>query len=120
MIKAYPNLEKDEKEDVFASGCGFYKLACLFFIGALSRRYYRDCFLSFFHGKMDEPQQCGIWAVQYCMGTWLRHAYLDLDNTGKKVTQDCFFAERLSAAPIEYICSVFTEIVFGTVILGLQ
>ena len=34
MIKAYPNLEKDEKEDVFASGCGFYKLACLFFIGA--------------------------------------------------------------------------------------
>lgn len=33
MIKAYPNLEKEEKEDVFASGCGFYKLACLFFIG---------------------------------------------------------------------------------------
>ena len=24
VIKAYPNLEKDEKEDVFASGCGFY------------------------------------------------------------------------------------------------
>ncbi len=78
MIKAYPNLEKDEKEDVFASGCGFYKLACLFFIGAFLGDITETVFCRFSMGDMDEPQQCGIWTVQYCMGTWLRHAYLDL------------------------------------------
>ena len=30
MIKAYPNLEKEEKEDVFASGCGFYNWPACF------------------------------------------------------------------------------------------
>ena len=74
--KAYPKAvelirkeEEAEKGKVFAAGCGFYKIVLLFFVRSISWRYYRDDFLQD-HGRcVDEPIQCSLGTVQYCLGT---------------------------------------------------
>ena len=56
------------KPEIFARGCGFYKLACLFFSRLSSGRYNRNYFLLYYNGRTDEPKQCCIRPVQYCLG----------------------------------------------------
>lgn len=117
--KAYPQLRRiarvREEERVFAHGCGFYKLVWLFMIG---------CFL----GDITETIYCRItagiwmsrssvvwgpfsivWGLAIAMFTALLYRYKE------KPDRTIFFAGTVLGGAYEYICSVFTEIVFGKV-----
>ena len=115
MIKAYPNLEKEEKEDVFASGCGFYKLACLFFIGAFLGDITETVFCRFSMGRWGSRSSVVfgpfsiVWGLGCAMLTWILYRYREQSD------RRLFLCGTILGGAYEYICSVFTEIVFGTV-----
>ena len=115
MIKAYPNLEKDEKEDVFASGCGFYKLACLFFIGAFLGDITETVFCRFSMGRWMSRSSVVfgpfsiVWGLGCAMLTWILYRYREQSD------RRLFLCGTILGGAYEYICSVFTDIVFGTV-----
>lgn len=115
MIKAYPNLEKDEKEDVFASGCGFYKLVCLFFIGAFLGDITETVFCRFSMGRWMSRSSVVfgpfsiVWGLGCAMLTWILYRYREQSD------RRLFLCGTILGGAYEYICSVFTEIVFGTV-----
>ena len=115
MIKAYPNLEKEEKEDVFASGCGFYKLACLFFIGAFLGDITETVFCRFSMGRWMSRSSVVfgpfsiVWGLGCPMLTWILYRYREQSD------RRLFLCGTILGGAYEYICSVFTEIVFGTV-----
>ena len=115
MIKADPNLEKEEKEDVFASGCGFYKLACLFFIGAFLGDITETVFCRFSMGRWMSRSSVVfgpfsiVWGLGCAMLTWILYRYREQSD------RRLFLCGTILGGAYEYICSVFTEIVFGTV-----
>ena len=115
MIKAYPNLEKEEKEDVFASGCGFYKLACLFFIGAFLGDITETVSCRFSMGRWMSRSSVVfgpfsiVWGLGCAMLTWILYRYREQSD------RRLFLCGTILGGAYEYICSVFTEIVFGTV-----
>ena len=115
LIQAYPNLEKDEQEDVFASGCGFYKLACLFFIGAFLGDITETVFCRFSMGRWMSRSSVVfgpfsiVWGLGCAMLTWILYRYREQSD------RRLFLCGTILGGAYEYICSVFTEIVFGTV-----
>lgn len=116
--RAYPHLtkrEQDEDEQVFASGCSFYKVAMLFFIGA-------------FLGDITEMVFCrlkaGVWMSRSSVvwgpfsivwGLALSIATVLLYKYRNKSDAFLFWMGTLLGGAYEYFCSVFTEIVFGKV-----
>ncbi len=122
MKKAFPNLNEKagetqvvKKPKVFAAGCGFYKLVSLFFIGA-------------FLGDVTETIFCritaGIWmsrssvvygpfSIVWGLGCMLLTAILYRYKDKSPVY--IFVAGTVLGGAYEYICSVFTELAFGTV-----
>lgn len=119
MQKTYPELNferpKREKSTVFAAGCSFYKIALLFFIGA-------------FLGDITETIYCRItagwwmsrssvvwgpfsivWGLALALVTLLLYRYKD------KSAAWLFTMGAFLGGAYEYLCSVFTEIMFGTV-----
>ena len=124
MEKAYPNIErnlllhapKEEKETaVFAEGCCFYKVVGLFFIGA-------------FLGDITETVFCritaGVWMSRssvvygsFSIVWGLGCAFLTAFLYKYKDRSDCwiFLYGTILGGAYEYICSVFTELVFGAV-----
>lgn len=117
--KAYPQIQRlkpvEEEGRVFAYGCGFHKLVWLFMIG---------CFL----GDITETIYCRItagiwmsrssvvwgpfsivWGLAIAMFTALLYRYKE------KPDRTIFFAGTVLGGAYEYVCSVFTEIVFGKV-----
>lgn len=115
MIKAYPNLVKEEKEEVFAAGCGFYKLACLFFIGAFLGDITETVFCRFSMGRWMSRSSVVfgpfsiVWGLGCTMLTWILYKYREQSD------RRLFFFGTILGGAYEYICSVFTELVFGTV-----
>lgn len=129
MARAYPSLEREqlrrgqkaaraaqeERPHVFAAGCGFYKLACLFFLGS-------------FLGDVTETVFCrltaGIWmsrssvvygpfSLVWGFGAVLLTAILYQYRT--RSDSFIFLFGTVLGGAYEYVCSVFTELVFGTV-----
>ena len=117
--RAYPQIQKlkraEAEEKVFAYGCGFHKLVWLFMIG---------CFL----GDITETIYCRltagiwmsrssvvwgpfsiVWGLAIAMFTALLYRYRE------KPDRTIFFAGTVLGGAYEYVCSVFTEIVFGKV-----
>lgn len=99
----------------FAEGCGFYKLVSLFFIGAflgdVTETIY--CFLttgiwmsrsSVIYGPFSI-----VWGIGCALLTALLYRYKD------KSDGYIFLSGTLLGGAYEYICSVFTELAFGTV-----
>lgn len=115
MIKAYPNLQKEEKEEVFASGCGFYKLACLFLIGAFLGDLTETVFCRITAGRWMSRSSVVfgpfsiVWGLACALLTWLLYKYREQSD------RRLFLCGTVLGGAYEYICSVFTEIVFGTV-----
>ncbi len=129
MEKSFPSIDKttlaedlkrketeaDSRKTVFAQGCSFYKLVCLFFIGS-------------FLGDLTETVFCRL-----TMGVWMSRSSvvygpfsivwglacalltLFLYRYRNKSDRHIFLAGTLLGGAYEYICSVFTELVFGTV-----
>ena len=124
LQKSYPaiNLEtlikertERKKSTVFAEGCSFYKLFSLFFIGA-------------FLGDITETIFCritaGVWMSRSSViygpfsivwGLGCAFLTLLLYRYRNKSDGTIFLAGTLLGGAYEYICSVFTEMVFGTI-----
>ncbi len=125
VIKAYPNL-KDEKSDrivsgeteennVFAYGCSFHKLVWLFFIGAFLGDITETIFCRFAMGRWMSRSSVIygpfsiVWGLGIAMLTFILHRYKD------KGDRYIFVFGTVLGGVYEYVCSVFTELAFGTV-----
>lgn len=119
--KAYPDAQKAQANPipavsaVFAPGCCFHKIVWLFLIGA-------------FLGDITETLYCRIvggtwmsrssvvwgpfsivWGLAIAAATLLLHRYRDKSDTF------LFWIGTFLGGAYEYVCSVFTELVFGKV-----
>lgn len=108
-------IQRETSKEKFAEGCGFYKLISLFFIGAflgdITETIY--CYLctgilmsrsSVVYGPFSI-----VWGIGCSLISFLLYRYKD------KSDRYIFVAGMLLGGAYEYICSVFTELVFGTV-----
>lgn len=124
MEKAFPALspealKKDavpkEKPVVFAAGCSFYKLFSLFFIGAFLGDITETIFCLITTGRLMSRSSVvyGPFSIVWGLGCGLLTAVLY--RIRNKSDSYIFVAGTLLGGAYEYICSVFTELVFGTV-----
>ena len=132
MAKAYPSLEAKEllaarqdkerqleaakeRAGVFAVGCSFYKLVCLFFLGAFLGDITETIFCLATTGKLMSRSSVvyGPFSIVWGLGCVLLTAIL-YQYRNRSDSYIFIFGTVLGGA-YEYICSVFTELVFSTV-----
>lgn len=134
MAKAHPGADKGAKTDsmavcergqksaasespasVFAYGCSFHKLVWLFFIGAFLGDITETIFCYVTAGRLMSRSSVVygpfsiVWGLGVVVLTMMLHRYKDRDD------RYIFLFGTVVGGAYEYICSVFTEIVFGTV-----
>lgn len=107
--------EEKEKKGVFAVGCSFYKLVCLFFLGAFLGDITETIFCLVTSGELMSRSSVVygsfsiVWGLGAVLLTTILYQYRNHSDSYIFV-----FGTVLGGA-YEYICSVFTELVFGTV-----
>lgn len=121
MVKAFPNIEGTEgvrvkaKEERFARGCGFFKLASLFILGAFLGDIVETVFCLATTGRLMSRSSLVfgpfsiVWGLACALLTWILYRYRD------KSDRYIFVFGTILGGAYEYVCSVFTEIAFGTV-----
>ena len=119
MVKAYPVIEEKaepvEREGKFAEGCGFYKIFWLFFIGAFLGDIVETVFCRFSMGYWMSRSSLVwgpfsiVWGLAVALATVL--LYKDREKPDRHI----FLVGTFLGGAHEYICSVFTEIVFGKI-----
>lgn len=123
--KAFPGLEKKETEEeqqeriyretVFAYGCSFCKVFWIFMLGAFLGDLTETVFCRFSMGWWMSRSSVVygtfslVWGLGVAGFTILLYRYRNRE--GRYI----FFAGTLLGGAYEYICSVFTELAFGTV-----
>ncbi len=123
--KAYPKAKRiDLKEDadraeeraqIFAAGCGFYKIVLLFMIGAFLGDITETIFCRITAGVWMSRSSVVwgpfsiVWGLAIALVTALLYKYKDQSDSF------LFIVGTLLGGTYEYLCSVFTEIVFGKV-----
>lgn len=106
---------RKEKSTVFAKGCGFYKLFWLFFIGSFLGAVIEIIFCKLTtqrwmsRSSLVWGQFSLVWGLGIGFFTALLYRYRDRRDG------ILFLLGTLLGGCYEYICSVFTEKVFGTV-----
>jgi len=100
---------------VFAEGCSFYKLTALFFIGAFLGDITETIFCFATMGVLMSRSSViyGPFSIVWGLGCALLTLFLYRYRS--KSDGYIFIAGTLLGGAYEYICSVFTELVFGTV-----
>ena len=123
--KAYPKAQKTEnikvqsKEEsetkVFAYGCSFYKIVLLFFIGAFLGDITETIFCRITEGVWMSRSSVvyGPFSIVWGLGCACLTAFLY--KYKDKSDRYIFLYGTVLGGAYEYICSVFTELVFGTV-----
>lgn len=119
MAKAHPTLTfehpKKAKSTVFAAGCSPYKIVLLFFIGAFLGDVTETIFCRITAGYWMSRSSVVwgpfsiVWGLAIALVTLLLYRYKD------KFASWLFVAGTLLGGAYEYLCSVFTEVVFGAV-----
>ena len=121
MVKAFPNIEGTEgvrvkaKEERFARGCGFFKLASLFILGAFLGDIVETVFCLATTGRLMSSSSLVfgpfsiVWGLACALLTWILYRYRD------KSDRYIFVFGTILGGAYEYVCSVFTEMAFGTV-----
>ena len=119
MAKAHPALtlkkKKKAKSTVFAAGCSPYKIVLLFFIGAFLGDITETIFCRITAGYWMSRSSVVwgpfsiVWGLAIALVTLLLYRYKD------KSSSWLFMAGTLLGGAYEYLCSVFTEVVFGAV-----
>lgn len=121
MEKSFPSIdrsrmaEKSHSDGVFAEGCSFYKLAALFFIGAFLGDLTETVFCLITMGRLMSRSSVvyGPFSIVWGLGCSLLTLFLyRYRNKGDRYI---FIAGTLLGGVYEYMCSVFTELIFGTV-----
>ena len=121
MEKSFPSIdklhiiEKKHTSTVFAEGCSFYKLVALFFIGAFLGDLTETVFCFVTTGVLMSRSSVvyGPFSIVWGLGCSLLTLFLY--RYRNKNDRHIFLAGTLLGGAYEYICSVFTELVFGTV-----
>ncbi|MCM1189958.1 MAG: putative ABC transporter permease [bacterium] len=127
MTKSFPAITRENLEDsirsrdarkksaVFAEGCSFYKLIALFFIGAFLGDVTETVFCLLTMGVLMSRSSVvyGPFSIVWGLGCSLLTLFL-YRYRGKS-DRYIFLAGTLLGGAYEYICSVFTELVFGAV-----
>lgn len=116
MVKAYPSIDKTtEESNVFASGYSFYKLVSLFLIGSVLGDIVETVFMYVTTHKWVSRSSVVygpfslVWGLGCVLLTMVLYQYKE------KGDRYLFVTGTLLGGAYEYICSVFTELVFGTV-----
>ena len=119
MAKTHPALTfehpKKAKSTVFAAGCSPYKIVLLFFIGAFLGDVTETIFCRITAGYWMSRSSVVwgpfsiVWGLAIALVTLLLYRYKD------KSASWLFVAGTLLGGAYEYLCSVFTEVVFGAV-----
>ena len=118
--KAYVVTRTEKKreakaEGVFAAGCGFYKLVMLFIVGVFLGDITETIFCRITAGYWMSRSSVVwgpfsiVWGLAIAAATALLYRYRNRSDGF------LFFAGTFLGGAYEYLCSVFTEIVFGTV-----
>lgn len=100
---------------VFAEGCCFYKLVWLFLIGAFLGDITETVFCRFSLGTWMSRSSVVygpfsvVWGLGCAVFTALLYKYKNCSDA------KIFLSGTLLGGTYEYVCSVFTELVFGTV-----
>lgn len=108
-------LEAQMRKKVFAFGCSFHKSIWIFFWGALLGDFTETMFCWITTGKIMSRSSVVygsfslVWGIGVAVFTVLLYRYR------QKEDRYIFIAGMLLGGVYEYICSVFTEIAFGTV-----
>lgn len=104
-----------DKTKVFAEGCGFYKLVCLFLIGAFLGDITETIFCFITMGKIMSRSSVvyGPFSIVWGLGCVL--LTLILYQYREKSDSFIFLFGTFLGGAYEYICSIFTELVFGTI-----
>lgn len=100
---------------VFAQGCSFYKLTALFFIGAFLGDLTETLFCLITTGTLMSRSSVvyGPFSIVWGLGCALLTLFLY--RYRNKSDRYIFLAGTLLGGAYEYVCSVFTELLFGTV-----
>ncbi|MDD3404212.1 MAG: putative ABC transporter permease [Hespellia sp.] len=120
IFKAYPKTEEPQSEIYvdktrFAYGCSFYKIVLLFFIGAFLGDVAETIFCRITTGGWMSRSSVVwgpfsiVWGLAIAMATLMLYKYKD------RTDSFLFGVGTLLGGAYEYLCSVFTEIVFGKV-----
>ncbi len=116
--RAFPFMKREveeKKDTVFAYGCGFYKLFWLFLIGSLAGDLIETVFCRITEGAWMSRSSLVIgpfsvvWGLGIALFTWF------LFNYRHRSDSFIFLMGTILGGLFEYICSIFTEIVFGRV-----
>lgn len=127
MVRSFPSITRENLEDsvrdraarkksaVFAEGCSFYKLVALFFIGAFLGDVTETIFCLITMGRLMSRSSVvyGPFSIVWGLGCSLLTLFLY--RYRNKSDRYLFLAGTLLGGAYEYICSVFTEVVFGTI-----
>lgn len=126
MMRAYPNLETERlleaeksrtvrERGIFAEGCCFYKLTGLFFIGAFLGDVVETVFCYATAGVLMSRSSVvyGPFSIVWGLGCMMLTAFLY--KYKDKNDRYIFLCGTVLGGAYEYICSVFTELLFGTV-----
>lgn len=119
MAKAHPALTfvrpKRQQTGTFAAGCSPYKIILLFFIGSFLGDITETIFCRVTGGEWMSRSSVVwgpfsiVWGLAIAMVTQLLYRYKD------KPASWLFVMGTLLGGAYEYLCSVFTEVVFGAV-----
>lgn len=107
--------EKKLRESVFAYGCGFHKIVWIFFLGAFLGDITETIFCWITTGELMSRSSVVygpfslVWGIGVAGITMLLYRYRNKED------RYIFLAGTFLGGAYEYICSVFTEICFGTV-----
>lgn len=129
MVNAFPNLEEVREKagavlgrteesrqgKPFAEGCSFYKLTAIFFVSAFLGDLVETVFCLITTGELMSRsslvfgQFSIVWGLACMLLTWILYQYRDRSD------RYIFVFGTVLGGAYEYICSVFTELAFGTV-----
>ena len=127
VARAYPGLDREhlrekaaaktppERDNVFAKGCGFHKMVYLFLIAAFFGDIIETIFCRLTTGVWMSRSSLvwGPFSIVWGFGAVLLTAvlYKYRDRSDRYV----FLVGTVAGGAYEYICSVLSELVFGTV-----
>ncbi|MEY8390781.1 hypothetical protein D3Z36_00540 [Lachnospiraceae bacterium] len=126
MYRAFPKLKKEEpteqerqemirQKTIFAYGCSFHKVLWIFFLGAFLGDLTETVFCRITMGRWMSRSSVVygpfslVWGLGVAGATILLYRYRDRED------RYIFLAGTLLGGAYEYICSVFTELAFGTI-----
>lgn len=114
-----PNIEIKEHAErgkkVFADGCGFYKLFWIFVLGSLFGDAVETIFVRLTAGEwmsrssLVYGQFSIVWGLGCFLLTFFLHRMIDMED------RYIFIAGTVLGGAFEYLCSVFTEKIFGCI-----